>query len=119
MFYEVMKSATVDIIFFITIFFFNTCVFALIAHLCFGVTEESLKSLSESMLSIFLLIVGHGSPFNWDTTLVELRSLYGVLFTLNKVFLLNMFIAVITAHYIEYYIESTADISIVKVNSSS
>jgi len=115
MFYEVIKSATVDIVFFIVIFMFYTSVFALIAHLIFGQTEASLRSLNEAMMTMFLTIVGERSPFTWETTLTGMRSLFGVVFILIKVFLLNMFIAVITAHYIEFYVESGEESSIIKV----
>lgn len=105
MFYEVIKSSLVDIIFFVVIFFFNNAMFALIAYLLFGMTEDSVESLQEALFTCFLITVGEISPLNWVTTLTDLKTLYSCIFTLNKVFLLNMFIAVITAHYIEFYVE--------------
>lgn len=57
------------------------------------------------MLTCFLATLGNGNILDWNTTFTDLKSLYALVFTLMKVFLLNMFIAVITAHYIEFYIE--------------
>lgn len=105
MFYEVIKSAIVDILFFLAIFFFNTAIFGLIGHLIFGQTEKDVSSLDEAMFTCFLVTVGEKNPLLWDTTFSFLRALYAILFVVIKVFLLNMFIAVVIAHYIEFYIE--------------
>jgi hypothetical protein len=109
MFIEVMLSAKFEIIFFLVTFLINITIFALVAHILFGISEERLKTFSESMMTVFLSIVGEISPFKWNTTLFALKTIYGIVFVINKILILNIATAIITAHYIEFYIDSNGE----------
>ena len=104
-FYEVLLKSMGDILLFITMFFIILYIYALIGNIVFGMTDNDFKNMSESTLTVFMLIIGNRSVFQIDTYYDSIRTLYGISLILTGVILLNMQIAIIGSHYFEYYLE--------------
>ena len=116
MFYEVLKKGMVDIIFFFCIFLVYLFIFALVAHIIFGISDEKFITFKESVYITFMIMIGNNSPFEVETTLILFRTIYGFFCVLAAIVLINMLVAIILAHYIEYYIDTIGDdLGIIKV----
>lgn len=79
--------------------------FAIWGNTIFGVQEEKMSSVFKSLHSFFIIITG---DFDYneleDTGNVTLVPLFFVIFmVLFNLLLLNMFIAIVSAHYEEIY----------------
>lgn len=114
MFYEILKRAQADILFFILILIWNLFCYSLVAHIIFGVSEDFLATFEESLLTVTLLMVGQVTTFSGG------ELIFNILFAINNLILLNMMIAVVTAHYIEYYLDNSGEtLGIIKVRTSN
>ena len=105
MFYEVIKRCAFDAIFFILMYLNIIFVLSLVFYILFGITDENYKTLSDSMLNVFLISIGENSSLNIITFNSVLRNFWSAIFMMATILLLNMFVAIIGSHYIEYYLE--------------
>jgi hypothetical protein len=53
-FYEVLKAALGDLVFFVFLFLVNMIILSIIAHILFGISENALRTMSDSMMTLFL-----------------------------------------------------------------
>ena len=105
MFYEVIRRWAFDAIFFILMYLNIVFVLSLIFYMLFGVTDENYKTLSDSMLNVFLISIGGKSSLNIITFNSGLKYFWSTIFMITNLLLLNMFVAIIGSHYFEYYLE--------------
>ena len=116
MFYEVIRRWSFDAIFFILMFLNIILVVSLIFNILFGISDENYKTLSDSMLSVFLVSIGERSALNTVTFNEYLRDFVAAILMVFTVLLLNMFVAIIGSHYFEYYLEQgSSDLSSLKL----
>lgn len=80
--------------------------FALVGHILFGSSDYAFYTFGESIFTTFLMLIGQQSPFEIYTNRTTGRTLYGIAFTLTTILLLNILLASIIAHYIEFYIDT-------------
>ena len=104
-FYEILLKSISDIALFIAMFFITVYMYALVGHIVFGMTDETFESMSESTLTIFMLIIGNRSILQIETYYETIRTIFGVTLILTGVILLNMQVAIVGSHYFEYYLE--------------
>ena len=102
---DVISSAATDAGFFLLMFAIVLLGFAIWGNTIFGVQEEKMSSVFKSLHSFFIIITG---DFDYneleDTGNVTLVPLFFVIFmVLFNLLLLNMFIAIVSAHYEEIY----------------
>jgi len=104
MFYEVIQRASYDIFFFTIIFWSIITVFSLVGHILFGVTDDKFEHFSESILTMLLMVVGGVTSIDIETDFSIAKHIFGILYVLITLLLLNMFIAIIGSHYFEFYL---------------
>lgn len=75
----------------------------------FGISDKNFLTFYESFFFTFMIIIGNNSPFEVETTLIPFRTIYGIFCVLASIVLVNMLVAIIISHYIEYYIDTIGD----------
>ena len=116
MFYEVIRRWSLDAMLFILMFLNIILVVSLIFNILFGISDENYKTLSDSMLNVFLVSIGDKSALNTVTFNEYLRDFVAAILMVFTVLLLNMFVAIIGSHYFEYYLEQgSSDLSSLKL----
>jgi hypothetical protein len=109
MFYEILLRSVADIAFFVVVFVAHIAIFALAGHILFGISDEQFASYGDAVTTVVLFTVGQTSPFEVATTLVALRTIYGLIFVSATLILLNMLAAIVLTHYIEFYVETAGE----------
>lgn len=109
MFYEILLRSVADLAFFVVVFVAHIAIFALAAHILFGISDEQFASYSDAVMTVVLFMVGESSPFDVATTLTALRTIYGLIFVAVTLILLNMLCAIVLTHYIEFYVETAGE----------
>ena len=71
----------------------------------FGTNNNNFNSIEQSLLTLFLISIGSMSVFNIQTFNLIERALFSVSYLLINLMLLNMLVAIIVSHYLEYYVE--------------
>ena len=117
MFSEIMKSAQFDIIFFGLMFFIVMFGYSMAGNILFGIRNGIFSTLSNSLLTNFLYIIGAKSYDELDTLNDFGKYIYGVSYLILNLLLLNMFVAIIGSHYFEYYSDNAGneEMSIIKL----
>jgi len=105
MFYEILNKSFSDISLFLTLFIIILTGYALIGHMLFGNTDPNFNTLGNSLISLFMMVVGSLCSFDIVSYYTEIKCLYGATYMFFGIMLLNMFVAIIGSHYFEYYIE--------------
>jgi hypothetical protein len=97
---DILASAKLDILFFLLMFVIILFAYALMGYLLLGHYDTSFKTLGESFVSCYSMLLGE---FNTTTILMADRKMGGLFFVtfmiLFNLLLLNMFIAIIGAHF--------------------
>ena len=86
--------------------------YSLMGYILFGIADEKFLTVSRSLMTLFLMIIGNVSIFDIVTTGVFLSYLFGATFMLINVLLMNMLVAIYASHCIQYY----TDQEIINVN---
>lgn len=97
---EVLGSAALDIIFFLAMFAMILVAYALMANVLLGHENSDYRNLDNSFLSIYFLLLKDIPAYSYihpDGTLGALLLISFLL--IFNLFLLNMFIAIIVAHF--------------------
>ena len=117
MFSEIMKSAQFDIIFFGLMFFIVMFGYSMAGNILFGIRNGIFSTLSDSLLTNFLYIIGAKSYDELDTLNDFGKYIYGISYLILNLLLLNMFVAIIGSHYFEYYSDNAGneEMSIIKL----
>jgi ABC-type phosphate transport system permease subunit len=105
MFSDVLLRAQRDTSFFLIMFVAFTIAFSLIGNIIFGVSDFKFQDFGSSAFSLFLVAI---RSINSNEIIFYSRtftSVYGLVYLLITILLLNMFFAIIISHYIEYYTE--------------
>ena len=106
MFSEIMKSAVYDITFFALMFIIVLISYSLSTHILFGVRNENFAEISECLMSCILIILGAFEISDIKSIDQNILRFVGITFLFVNLLLLNMFIAIISSYYFEYYSEN-------------
>ena len=106
MFSEILKSATYDITFFALMFIIVLISYSLSTHILFGVRNENFAEISECLMSCILIILGAFEISDIKSIDQNILRFVGITFLFVNLLLLNMFIAIISSYYFEYYSEN-------------
>ena len=107
MFSEIMKSAVYDITFFALMFIIVLISYSLSTHILFGVRNENFADIKECLMSCILIILGAYNVGDINTIDKPILRFVGITFLFVNLLLLNMFIAIISSYYFEYYAENS------------
>ena len=105
MFYEIMSNGLFDIVFFTLMQIIIMLGYSLMGYMLFGITDEKFSTITDSCMSLFLMIINNVTIFDIVTPNVALLYMFGITFTLINVLLLNMLIAIYASHYFQFYSE--------------
>ena len=105
LFCEVIKRSSHDLGFFIIMYLNMIFVLALIMNIIFGITDENFETILYSIMSSFLISIGRASSLKIKTFNTPLRDFFNGIFAIATLLLFNMFAAIITSHYFEFYLE--------------
>ena len=94
MFYEIMSNGLFDIVFFTLMQIIIMLGYSLMGYMLFGITDEKFSTITDSCMSLFLMIINNVTIFDIVTPNVALLYMFGITFTLINVLLLNMLIAI-------------------------
>ena len=103
MFYEILDRASFEILLFIIMFAIVITAFALMGFFLFGVSDSQFRSFGLSLVTLFLMAKGSVSSYNIHYSIPAVKHVYGIAFVATTLILLNMLVAIIISHYIEYY----------------
>ena len=101
-----MKSAVYDITFFALMFIIVLISYSLSTHILFGVRNENFAEISECLMSCILIILGAFEISDIKSIDQNILRFVGITFLFVNLLLLNMFIAIISSYYFEYYSEN-------------
>ena len=105
MFSDVLVRAQRDISFFFIMFVVFTIAFSLIGNIIFAVSDIKFQDFGSSAFTLFLVAI---RSINSNEIIFYSRtftSVFGLAYLFIMILLLNMFVAIIISHYIEYYTE--------------
>ena len=105
LFCGVIKRSSHDLGFFIFMYLNMIFVLALIMNIIFGITDENFETILYSIMSSFLISIGRASSLKIKTFNTPLRDFFNGIFAIATLLLFNMFAAIITSHYFEFYLE--------------
>lgn len=92
-FSDIIDKSWIDITFFILMFSIFLLIFSLTGYMIFGVTDEQFRDFGSSVFRVFLICIGNSSAIAYySQTFVHI---FGIIYVLFVVILLNMFIAII------------------------
>ena len=103
MFYDIIGQASIDLVLFILMIMIILLGNALMGHMLFGANDNKFDSIGESILTLFLISIGTFSVLDIQTSNQIVRGFYGVTYLLTNLMLLNMLVAIMISHYLEYY----------------
>ena len=116
LFCEVIKRSSHDLGFFIFMYLNMIFVLALIMNIIFGITDEYFETILDLIMSSFLISIGRASSLKIKTFNTPLRDFFNGIFAIATLLLFNMFAAIITSHYFEFYLEQNdSEVSSVKM----
>lgn len=104
-FYEVLSRASYDIIFIVLISVIIIIGYAIVAHISFGISDGGFSTFSKSFFSVIMIGIGGLNPMDIVSTDVIWKHFVGVTYLLIIMMLVNISIAIIGSHFIEFYIE--------------
>ena len=97
---EVLDSAALDIIFFLAVFTIILIAFFIMSYALLGHEERVYRDLNESFLSMYFMLLGDISTDGYLSADNKVGGLLVVVFLLAyNLFLMNMFTAIIVAHF--------------------
>jgi hypothetical protein len=105
MFSDVLLRAQMDIIFFFFTFIVFIIVFSLIGNIIFGVSDVKFQDFGTSIFYLFLITIQSINSHEIIFYSRTFTSVFGLVYLFIIILLLNMFVAIIISHYIEYYTE--------------
>ena len=108
MFSEILSSATYDITFFAIMFIIVLVSYSLSTHILFGIRNEDFANIDECLMSCILIILGAYDIRDINTIDNTILRIVGITFLFVNLLLLNMFIAIISSYYFEYYAENSS-----------
>jgi hypothetical protein len=103
MFSEILRSAAFDILFFALMFMIVLVGYTISTYVQFGIRNEDFSTLTDSLLSNFLIVIGSYGQTELDVYDQFMIRFMSISFLIVNLLLLNMFIAIIGSHYFEYY----------------
>ena len=104
-FLETLKSASFDLLFFIMTFILIILGFALIGNSLFGLQDNAFSYVSDSFLTIIEILCWAITIESITSYSLILKYAYGLVLTIVNLFLLDIMIAIIVSHYIEYLVK--------------
>ena len=105
LFFETLRSASFDLLFFIATFIFIVFGYALIGNSLFGLQDSGFSYVSDSLMIIAEIIWGAVSIDSITSYSLILKYSYGISLTITILFLLDIMVAIIVSHYIEHLVQ--------------